>query len=144
MRAGSAAAVVLVGTLLLAAGCSPGADGPRDRMRPGMMMQRMMGDMPDGIAADELPDRDSRGADLFAGTCTQCHALPDPARHPPDAWADIVDRMRRNMRAAGAETISEGEADTIVRYLERAAEASGAPRQRRRRAHGHCPGGGMP
>lgn len=35
---------------------------------------------------------------MFLGACTQCHELPDPARHRADEWPAIVERMQDNMQ----------------------------------------------
>lgn len=60
-------------------------------------------------------------AALFADRCSRCHALPDPGQHGPGEWPAVVERMRENMERAGAEGLSDPEAEAIVEYLRRAA-----------------------
>lgn len=66
----------------------------REAMR-GMM--EMMGNMPEGIAATELPDPNSRAARLVARYCTQCHGLPSPSRLSADEWSATARRMFARM-----------------------------------------------
>jgi cytochrome c5 len=53
------------------------------------------------IQASALPSPRSKGAILFAATCAQCHALPDPRQHSAQEWPQVVARMRKNMAAMG-------------------------------------------
>ncbi len=70
--------------------------------------------------ASALPGDDPAAA-LFARECARCHALPDPAQYPADAWPGVVERMRENMRRMNTEEITDAEASRIVRFLQRAA-----------------------
>ncbi len=42
--------------------------------------------IPFGLAANQLPDPQSKGATLFASYCSQCHNLPSPRMHSTDDW----------------------------------------------------------
>jgi mono/diheme cytochrome c family protein len=53
------------------------------------------------IAPGVLPSPSSKGAMLFAATCTQCHALPDPRQLGAQEWPGVVARMQRNMASMG-------------------------------------------
>lgn len=125
------AAVAAVAPFLLhVVACS---DGPRGRdMGEAGGMMRMMGDrgmeMPDGIPASDLPDPESRGAELAAAFCGQCHGLPSPRRHTAEDWEATARRMFRRMghmeRMGGGmmmdvEAPTAGEERAIVAYLRR-------------------------
>ena len=66
----------------------------------------------------ELPDGDAEVRALFRDRCSRCHALPDPAQHPPEEWPAVVERMRGNMDRMGVEGLSDAEAAAVVEYLE--------------------------
>lgn len=110
----------------------------------GMMRGRGRGDMPMGMRGVDAPSGEEEaalaeyytsnalrsiepgtlpageGAALFADRCSRCHALPDPGQHAPGEWPAVVERMRENMERAGAEELSDPEAEAIVGYLRRA------------------------
>lgn len=48
---------------------------------------------PDGIAPGDLPEPRSRGAQLVAAYCGQCHALPTPLAHSATDWPGVARRM---------------------------------------------------
>lgn len=64
-----------------------------------------------------LPFPESKGAILFKETCSQCHALSDPALHTAQEWRAVVERMRGDMRTMGREIVTEEEKKEIVSYL---------------------------
>ena len=66
---------------------------------------------------ETLGPLDTPGLSLFRRTCSQCHALPDPKLHTPDKWADIVNRMQKNMEIMGKPVITNQEGDKIAGYL---------------------------
>lgn len=72
---------------------------------------------------EALGSPDTRGLALFRRSCSQCHAVPDPALHPAADWPVVVERMRTNMRAMGKRVITAQERDEIAHYL---AAASGS------------------
>lgn len=41
---------------------------------------------------------DSGPGRIFAQTCTQCHALPDPRQHSAQEWSGVIARMQEHMR----------------------------------------------
>lgn len=99
----------------------------RDQMRG--MMQQMMPDMlPPGIEPDELPERNSQGAQLLSRYCTSCHSLPSPAMHSAGEWPAISGRMFRRMEMMGgmmgSNTPSADEQKAIVSYLKEHAMTS--------------------
>lgn len=54
--------------------------------------------IPKGLNPDALPDPKSRGATLLVLYCAQCHDMPTPAMHTKDEWAQVVDRMEKEMQ----------------------------------------------
>jgi hypothetical protein len=64
----------------------------------GPMLERIL---PPTFAAEQLPERKSRGAQLVIGYCVQCHNLPNPAMHNAEKWPSIVDRMVVRMEGRG-------------------------------------------
>jgi mono/diheme cytochrome c family protein len=48
---------------------------------------------PPGIAPGDLPDPQSRGAQLLIHYCAQCHALPAPSAHSATDWPSVARRM---------------------------------------------------
>lgn len=48
---------------------------------------------PAGVTASELPDPGSKGAQLVAEYCGQCHDLPTPQMHSATDWPSIARRM---------------------------------------------------
>jgi hypothetical protein len=44
------------------------------------------------------PELNSRAGRLFAQTCSQCHALPDPRQHSAGQWPGVIARMEQYMR----------------------------------------------
>ena len=77
---------------------------------------------------------DRSGGLAFSRACSQCHTLPDPARHTRAEWPTVVARMQRNMawmnriegsrpddgRAQKADHLQEPQlqVDEIVAYLQ--------------------------
>lgn len=75
---------------------------------------------------DRLPDLEGR--DAFRAACSRCHGLPDPGSRPPEAWPEIVQRMRGHMeRTEGIDGLTDAEAGTIAGYLQRAAPSGRQP-----------------
>lgn len=72
---------------------------------------------------EDLPDVEGRKA--FARICSRCHALPDPGQHEPEAWPDVVKRMRGHMERMEVEEITDAEAERVIRYLRAAAGRGG-------------------
>lgn len=44
-----------------------------------------------------VPEVNTPAAESFRVACSQCHVLPDPARHTAKEWPSVVARMERNM-----------------------------------------------
>jgi cytochrome c2 len=88
------------------------------------MMQQMMPDLvPPGVNPEDLPDPNSKGAQLIVYYCTACHNLPSPSMHSAEEWPVVADRMFRRMsRMSGGmmmnvEMPSPEEQQDIVAYL---------------------------
>lgn len=82
-------ALVVLFVLPSAGAC--GGDAPMPGMGTGAF------ELPAGVAADSLPDPDSRGARLTADYCSQCHGIPSPRRHGAEDWEATARRMFRRM-----------------------------------------------
>ncbi len=97
----------------------------------GPMLERIL---PPGFEPRQLPQPESRGAQLTMRYCVQCHNLPNPAMHHAAKWPAIVERMvlrmqgRGNMGTlmsemmAGVEAPSGPEAHALLAYLARNAQ----------------------
>ena len=64
----------------------------------GPMLERIL---PPAIEAGDLPQPESRGAQLVARYCVQCHNLPNPAMHSAARWPSVVARMVFRMEGHG-------------------------------------------
>src|SRR5687767_7139475 len=75
------------------------------------------------------PALTTRAGEIFAIACSQCHALPDPARHTSREWPAVVERMKRHMAWTNVvvgspelRTVPALKTDEIVRLLQRYAK----------------------
>jgi len=50
------------------------------------------------LDAARYPDVNAPAAEPFRLACSQCHVLPDPARHSAAEWPRVVARMQDNMQ----------------------------------------------
>ena len=50
------------------------------------------------LDAARYPEVNEPSAEAFRLACSQCHVLPDPARHTAAEWPAVVSRMERNMQ----------------------------------------------
>ena len=104
-----------------------GSCGGRWEGRCGGRMEGMMMGAPTQPSSDpaQLPDRNSEGSRLLSKYCTQCHGLPDPARHSAAGWPPVVARMIRRMKWVSnngtmtIETPGESELKTLNDYLQK-------------------------
>jgi len=97
----------------------------------GPLLERIL---PPTFALEQLPERESRGAQLVVGYCVQCHNLPNPAMHHAAKWPGIVQRMVVRMEGkgnmgtlmaemmAGVKAPSAEDTREINAYLERHAQ----------------------
>jgi len=112
-------------------GAGPGYYG----MGPGMMSgygRGMMGGYGTGPRGgyDEnrqqpSPGLESKSGRLFAQTCSQCHALPDPQQHTAAQWPSVVARMEQHMRQSNIPLPGEREIKDIDAFLEQHANGRG-------------------
>jgi hypothetical protein len=63
------------------------------------------------------PDLDTPAGRLFARTCSQCHALPDPRQHTAGQWPSVVARMELHMRQSNMPLPGEPEIKDIDAFL---------------------------
>lgn len=116
-------------------GMGPGMMGPNP-MRD--MMQWMMPDLvPPGVIPENLPDPNSKEAELLVYYCTQCHNLPGPSMHTAEEWPRIARRMFRRMSMMSGrggmcmmmniEMPSPEDQQTILTYLQSHALKSISP-----------------
>jgi mono/diheme cytochrome c family protein len=89
----------------------------------GMMNQMMPDLVPPGVNPEDLPNPNSKGAQLLVYYCTACHNLPSPSMHTAEEWPVVADRMFRRMaRMSGGmmmniEMPPPEEQNQIVAYL---------------------------
>ena len=88
VRLRACAAVLLGGTLLLAAGCGP-----------------------------SLPDPDSSGARVLAARCGGCHRVYAPSLMTADMWRYQVDRMRALFAQRGIPWLAPDEERALLDYV---------------------------
>ena len=115
----------------------------------GTLMQEMMADAKAPSAAEQTTlirylqkhaqteidpkqyaDLNSPSGQMFATTCSQCHALPDPKRHTAREWPRVVERMQENLtwanrvkENAALRTSPEINTAEIIRFLQRHSRA---------------------
>jgi mono/diheme cytochrome c family protein len=66
---------------------------------------------------------------VFVVTCSQCHTLPSPRLHPPDAWPGIEARMRAHIRHVGLAELTPQTQEQILRFVQTVA-ATPSPSER--------------
>lgn len=75
---------------------------------------------PEGPATSGgLPAPEGPGARLVASQCSLCHQTPSPALHAASDWPAVLRRMRGHMQELGIGSLTDAQADTVLRYLER-------------------------
>lgn len=80
--------------------------------------------IPFGVAANQLPDPQSKGAALLVSYCGQCHNLPSPKMHSTDDWPLRFEKMMDHAMlmsgaSRGVKVPAEKEKKEIVSYLEK-------------------------
>ena len=128
-RAGLAAAVAFACAAGAATDRNQAVDEAKRRWADsphGPMLERIL---PPYFEVSQLPQPDSRGAELVVQYCVQCHNLPNPAMHEAAKWPKVVDRMvvrmqgRGNMgelmrdMMAGVQAPSEEESRALIAYF---------------------------
>lgn len=76
---------------------------------------------PAGVAPGDLPEPNSRGAQLVVKSCAQCHALPTPTAHSATDWPGVVRRMWLRMEwlpeSLAVQVPTAGERYEMLQYL---------------------------
>lgn len=85
--------ITLVLALLTAAGLVSCTRGEPE----GAWVSADMMTLPEGVAANELPEPGSPGAHLAVEVCSQCHGVPSPKRHSAADWSPTLRRMFARM-----------------------------------------------
>lgn len=79
---------------------------------------------PSGFNPENLPERDSEGAQLVAMYCAQCHNLAPPNYHTAQEWPEVVDRMRKYKHEDGQKMLTDSERELVVQYLQQFSQAA--------------------
>lgn len=74
------------------------------------------------VTASAIPAPHTQGALLFAATCSQCHALPNPKTHTAAEWPGVVAKMKGFMQSMAKPAMTGSEEQKITAYLERNAK----------------------
>jgi len=72
---------------------APAAAAAQSRADALILAAVRVGLPPANVVAADLPDPNSRGAQLLNSYCAQCHALPTPLAHSATDWPGVVRRM---------------------------------------------------
>jgi hypothetical protein len=68
------------------------------------------------IEQDKL--RRSPGFSEARRICAQCHALPNPSKHPPVAWPSVVARMENYIRGSNKRMPTPSEHEALLGYFQ--------------------------
>ena len=128
--------IVIMGTLsaLLACrkeapasntGANPGAQGTQgtglNRQDELLLAAANVALPPPGITAADLPEPNSKGAQLVGAYCGQCHNVPTPQMHSATDWPGIARRMWLRMEllppTLGVKVPTAAERFAILDYL---------------------------
>lgn len=116
--------LVMVGTVVLAAACGRAEEGSRKDVvaasfpmagvsaRMDFKLQPLQEGELGADAEDPLYHR-------FLHRCSGCHVAPSPIQRQAGSWPLIVDRMARNVEAAGLLPMENEEAEAIASLLQR-------------------------
>lgn len=80
----------------------------------------MMGRMPvKSISRKNLPEAESRGAELYSKFCSECHGLPDPKNYRVKEWPLIVEKMDDIIKELKqGNPLSDEDKKQIILYLQ--------------------------
>jgi len=122
------AAGFLMVSMTLACQAPPPAAKPAATAAPGLTHSQMLllaaasiALPPEGATAATLPQPQSRGAQLLARYCSQCHSLPTPSAHSATDWPSVARRMWLRMEmlpdSLGIAVPTQPDRYTILEYL---------------------------
>lgn len=119
---------LLLGFLLMVVGLvgvmfSPSIHSPMT----GVMRAMTNAQFPPGLETTNLPEAQSREANLLTKYCTQCHGLPGPGMHTQDDWPQVVERMTQYMQTMHSYHVQKPSAEEtglVIAYLQRHAQTS--------------------
>jgi cytochrome c5 len=132
MRRGVSVPVLAVFAVTALAACRSGpppakspeegqAGSPLDRSDRLLLAAAKVALPPPGVAPGDLPDPQSRGAQLLIQFCTQCHALPAPTQHSATDWPSVARRMWLRMEflpeSLGIRVPTPADRFEIITYL---------------------------
>jgi cytochrome c5 len=112
-----AAMEVAVFDSLLADLAGPQAEGLSDGQRWRLMASTATGLPPTSYRLADLPDPESRGANLQQVYCVQCHGISSPKMHTAEEWPVLIRRMvmrARTLRDRLGGTRIEDEVDEML------------------------------
>ena len=81
----------MMGMMGLGGGMGQGMMG--QRQMKDMMQGMMSGILPPGIEPHNLPESESQGARVLSTYCSECHNLPSPRMHTAEDWPRVASRM---------------------------------------------------
>lgn len=85
------------------------------------MLQYLQANALKATTKEKLPEPETNAAALYNKTCSHCHALPSPYQHTAAQWPAVVERMRQRMKSMQQKDITNEQAETIIKYLQRSA-----------------------
>ena len=71
------------------------------------------------VAAPEVIDPESPGAQVLVEYCSGCHAPPGPASRTAGEWPGVVHRMQEQRRMRGFSPMTKEQIEVLVAYLQR-------------------------
>ncbi len=97
-----------------------GSEVPSDKEQE-EMLHYLQANALQSTTKEKLPEPGGDAATLYAKTCSHCHALPSPGQHTAAQWPAVVERMRERMKSMQQKDITDKQAETIIKYLQRSA-----------------------
>jgi mono/diheme cytochrome c family protein len=126
MRSATSATLVMIGCLACRGSTPSHATATQsppalDRADQLLLAAAKVALPPSGVAPGDLPDPQSRGAQLVIQYCTQCHSLPAPSMHSATDWPSVARRMWLRMEmlppSLGVQVPPPADRYTMLTYL---------------------------